>query len=59
MSQTPIKDERGKVIGYKTSDNTYIKTTGEVVARVRNESTYDKKGQVKGKGDQGLRGFGW
>ena len=55
MSQTPIKNEKGQVIGYKSNDRTYIRPSGEVVARVRNESTYDAKGQVKGKGDQGLR----
>lgn len=55
MSQTPIKNEKGQVIGYKSNDGTYIRPSGEVVARVRNESTYDAKGQVKGKGDQGLR----
>lgn len=56
-SPTPIKNEKGAVIGYKTSDNTYLKPSGEVVARVRNGSTYTKEGQVKGKGDQGLRLF--
>ena len=54
---TPIRDEKGKVIGYKNTDGTYVKPTGEVIARVRNGSTYDTKGQVKGKGDQGLRLF--
>jgi hypothetical protein len=56
-SPVPIKNEKGQVIGYKASDNTYYKPSGEVVARVRNETTYDPKGQTKGKGDQGLRLF--
>lgn len=54
---TPIKDEKGKVIGYRKPDGTYIDASGKVVARVRGESTYDARGQVKGKGDQGLRLF--
>lgn len=57
MSSTPIKDEKGKVIGYKTSDNTYLKPSGEVVARIRNETTLDKKGATRGKGDQALKLF--
>jgi hypothetical protein len=56
-SPKPIINEKGKVEGYRTSDGTYLKTGGEVVARVKNGSTYDGKGQVKGKGDQGLRLF--
>lgn len=53
----PIKDQTGKVIGYKTSDNTYLTPGGAVVARVRNGTTYGSKLEVKGKGDQGLRLF--
>ena len=57
MSNKPIYDEKGKVIGYQSSDGTYVKPTGEVIARVRNGSTYNDKGQVKGKGDQALKLF--
>ena len=57
MSSTPIRNEKGQVVGYKTNDGTYLRPSGEVVARVRNESTYNVRGQVKGKGDQGLRLF--
>jgi len=53
----PIRNEKGQVIGYKKPDGTYLRPTGEVVARVKGGSTYDGKGQVKGKGDQGLRLF--
>ena len=52
-----IRNEKGQVIGYKNTDGTYYKTTGEVVARVRGGNTYDGKSQLKGKGDQGLRLF--
>ena len=55
-----IKNEKGQVIGYKmeeASGSTYVRPDGKVVARVRNETTLDKKGSVKGKGDQGLRLF--
>lgn len=55
MSNKTIYDEKGKVIGHKTDDGTYLKPTGEVAARVRNGTTYDSKNEVKGKGDQGLR----
>jgi hypothetical protein len=58
MSNTPIKNEKGQVIGYKTADNTYIRPSGEVVARIRNDTTLGSKNEVKGKGDQGLRLFG-
>lgn len=59
MSNTPVKDQTGKVIGYRSDDGTYYDTGGRVIARVKNESTYDgKSGQVIGKGDQGLRLFG-
>ena len=56
-SPTPIKDQTGKVIGYKTSDNTYLTSGGAVVAKVKNGTTYGSKSEVKGKGDQGLRLF--
>ena len=56
-SPTPIRDEKGQVVGYKTDESTYLKPSGEVVARVKNGYTYDGKGQVKGKGDQALRLF--
>jgi hypothetical protein len=52
-----IINEKGQVIGYKSTDGTYYKTNGQVVARVRNGDTYAANGQVKGKGDQGLRLF--
>lgn len=55
MSNTPIYNEKGQVIGHKQSDGTYLKPTGEVAARVKNGVTLDKEGKVKGKGDQGLR----
>lgn len=56
-----IKDERGRVIGYKTNESngsTYYAPGGAVISRVRNGTTYDSKGQNKGAGDQGLRLFG-
>lgn len=55
-----IKNEKGQVIGYKlneVSGSTYLRPDGTVVARVRNETTLDQRGSVKGKGDQGLRLF--
>ena len=58
MSNEAIKNEKGQVIGYKTTDGTYLRPSGEVVARIRNETTLDRNGSVKGKGDQGLRLFG-
>lgn len=57
-SPTPFKDQTGKVIGYKTSDNTYLTPGGAVVAKVRNGTTYGAKSEVRGAGDQGLRLFG-
>jgi hypothetical protein len=62
MSNTPIYDQHGKVIGFKSSESnnnaTYLNERGNVVARIRNDSTYDAKNQVRGKGDQGLKLFG-
>jgi ribosomal protein L27 len=58
MANEVFRDEKGRVIGYKTPDNTYLRPSGEVVARIRNGSTYDGKGAVRGKGNQGLRLLG-
>ena len=53
----PIRNEKGSVIGYKKPDGTYLSPGGKVIALVKNGTTYNAKGQVKGKGDQGLRLF--
>ena len=57
MKET-IRDEHGRVIGYKLieeSGATYLNPSGHVISRVRNETTLDSTGAVRGKGDQGLR----
>ena len=56
MSQTPIRDGAGRVIGYNNSDGTLYDVTGKVVARYRGDTTYNgANGKVEGKGDQRLR----
>ena len=54
---TRLINEKGRVIGYKTSDGTYIKPGGQVVARIRHDRTYDAAGRLQGQGDQALRLF--
>jgi len=64
MSRQAIYDQRGKLIGYKADEGngnyTYYDEKGHVTSRVRGGTTMDEQGHVKGKGDQGMRGFsGW
>jgi hypothetical protein len=61
VNKDSIKDEKGKVIGYRIAEKdgnaTYLTPGGKVVARVRNETTLGQGSSVKGRGDQGLRFF--
>lgn len=54
-----IRDERGRVLGWKTETSkgstTYNDNTGKVVSRVINNRTFDKNGSFRGYGDQGQR----
>jgi hypothetical protein len=57
-----IKDQHGKIIGYKMVENgngnsTYIRMDGSVVGRVRNDTTLDSHAAVRGSRDQVLRLF--
>lgn len=55
-----IRNEKGQVVGFtQQQGNTkvYSNATGNVVARVNDNRTYDNKGSFKGFGDQGLRLF--
>ena len=61
MNRTFIKDQTGRLIGSITAETngkkTYLDGKGALVARVRDDRTYDKKGMVIGRGDQGMRLF--
>jgi|LauGreDrversion4_2_1035121.scaffolds.fasta_scaffold275496_3 YD repeat-containing protein len=53
-----IKNEKGQVVGFtQQQGNTkvYSDAKGNVVSRINDNRTYDKKGNFKGYGDQGLR----
>ncbi len=56
-----ILDNKGKLVGSVSQmggRTTYLDNKGALVARVHDNTTFDKKGQYQGKGDQSLRLFG-
>lgn len=54
-------DEKGRRVGSLTesgTQKTYLDGQGRLVARVRDNRTYDSKGAFKGNGDQAMRLLG-